>query len=66
MQEAVMGVMMFTCPTTGRDISTGIHIGQDSFKNLPQIVTKAACPHCRLMHCWWTHEARLSEKFEPN
>ncbi len=56
-----MGVVMFKCPTTGRDYSTGIHIDEDGFKKLTNTVTRAACPHCGKIHSWWTSEARLSE-----
>jgi hypothetical protein len=55
-----MGVLMLTCPTTGREFSTGIHVEEDSFQKLPDTVTKAACPHCSQLHRWWTHDARLS------
>jgi predicted RNA-binding Zn-ribbon protein involved in translation (DUF1610 family) len=60
----IMEMMMFTCPATGREISTGIHIEPDSFERLPATVTKAACPHCGAVHYWWTHEARLSDTTE--
>jgi predicted RNA-binding Zn-ribbon protein involved in translation (DUF1610 family) len=59
-----MEMMMFTCPATGREISTGIHVEPDSFERLPGTVTKAACPHCGVVHYWWTHEARLSDGIE--
>lgn len=54
-----MGELMLKCPATGRDFSTDIHIDEDSFRKLPDVVTKARCPHCDLMHSWWTREARL-------
>jgi hypothetical protein len=58
--EVAMGVLMLKCPTTGREFSTGILVEEESFKKLPDTVTKAACPHCRQLHSWWTHDARLS------
>jgi hypothetical protein len=59
-----MEMMIFTCPTTGRETSTGIHVEPESFKRLSGTVTNAVCPHCGTIHCWWTHEARLSYNFE--
>jgi hypothetical protein len=56
-----MGVVTFRCPTTGRNLSTGIHIDEDGFQKLTNTVTKAACPHCGGIHSWWTSEARLAE-----
>ncbi len=60
-----MGALMFRCPTTGLEFSTGIFANEDTFKKLPDTVTKAACPHCGRLHSWWTREARLSEH-EPS
>lgn len=55
-----MGVLVLTCPETGREFSTGIHTDEDSFKKLPNTATKASCPHCGQVHSWWTHDARLT------
>jgi predicted RNA-binding Zn-ribbon protein involved in translation (DUF1610 family) len=60
-----MGVLIFRCPKTGRDFSTGIYLEEDSFQRLPDTVTKARCPHCGQTHSWWTHDARLSNGTEP-
>jgi predicted RNA-binding Zn-ribbon protein involved in translation (DUF1610 family) len=54
-----MGVVTFRCPTTGRDVSTGIHIDEDGLKKLTNTVTKAACTQCGRVHSWWTSEARV-------
>jgi hypothetical protein len=56
-----MGVLMLKCPTTGREFSTGIFAEEDTFKKLPNTVTKATCPHCSRLHSWWTREARLAK-----
>jgi hypothetical protein len=56
-----MGVLMLKCPTTGREFSTGIFAEEDTFKKLPNTVTKAACPHCSHQHSWWTREMRLAK-----
>jgi hypothetical protein len=42
-----MGVLMLKCPQTGQEFSTGIYLEEDSFKRLPDTVTKAACPTLR-------------------
>jgi hypothetical protein len=59
-----MGVLMLKCPQTSREFSTGIHIDEESYKRLPDTVTKAACPHCGQLHSWWTREARLSDRMQ--
>ena len=60
-----MGVLMLKCSITDREFSTDIHIDEDTFRGLPDIVSKARCPHCGLMHSWWTREARLVESYLP-
>ena len=45
-READMGALMLKCPTTGRVFSTGILADEETFKQLPDTVTKATCPHC--------------------
>jgi hypothetical protein len=61
-----MGVVMLTCPTTGREFSTGIHMEEDSFRKLPDTVSKAHCPYCGAVHSWWTREARLGDRIAPS
>ena len=60
-----MGMLILKCPTTGQEFSTGIHLEEDSFKELPETVSEAHCPHCGLSHRWRTHEARYSDKIAP-
>ena len=61
-----MGVVMLTCPETGREFSTGIEMEAAAFQRLPDAVTKAACPHCGCQHSWGTREARLSDQVDPS
>ena len=56
-----MGAVMLRCPITGMEFSTGIFADAETFRKLPDTVTKATCPHCGRLHSWWTREARLSE-----
>ena len=58
-----MGALMLTCPITGKEFSTGILADEDTFKQLPDTVTKAICPHCGQLHRWWTREARLADSY---
>jgi hypothetical protein len=61
-----VGVLMLKCSITGREFSTDIHIDEDSFRKLPDTVTKALCPYCGLKHSWWTREARLVDCIPPS
>lgn len=50
---------MFTCPTTGKPVSTGIITGQDTLDHLPDLTSIMNCPHCGVPHSWNTNNAWL-------
>jgi hypothetical protein len=54
-----MGVILVTCPNSGRDFSTGIQVEEDDFRNLPDPSIKSHCPHCGQEHQWRPSQARL-------
>ena len=41
-----MGILSFVCPSTGREVSTGIDIDAGSFTSLPTRLTQITCPYC--------------------
>ena len=45
-----MGALFFVCPTTGREVSTGIEIDPASYRGLPGAFTEIACPVCNETH----------------
>jgi hypothetical protein len=54
-----MGVVMITCPQTGRAVSTGIETDPVSFASLPDKPSRTKCPVCDTVHVWWKREAWL-------
>ena len=42
-----MGTLVFVCPTTGHQVSTGIELDRSSYKSLPRTKTSIFCPRCR-------------------
>ena len=52
-------VVMVRCPTTGRELSTGVEMDAATFERLPDIHSQIKCPLCRLDHNWSTREAWL-------
>ena len=52
-------VVMVRCPTTGRELSTGVEMDAATFERLPDIHSQIKCPVCRLDHNWSTREAWL-------
>jgi hypothetical protein len=52
-------VLMFRCPNSGRELSTGIEMDAATFDQLPKIRSHMCCPVCNLDHVWSTSEAWL-------
>jgi hypothetical protein len=52
-----MGAVMIRCPTTGRDIPTGIVMDRESFRATPVFFAQVDCPICRTKHEWFAKEA---------
>ena len=53
--------MVIRCPRESKPISTGIEADPESFKALPDALSRVYCPCCGLEHVWWTREAFLAE-----
>ena len=45
-----MGTLIFVCPTTGHEVSTGIEIDRTSYRKLSRTKTAISCPLCRNNH----------------
>jgi hypothetical protein len=42
-----MGTLVFVCPTTGHEVSTGVEIDRSNYKSLSRTKTSVFCPRCR-------------------
>jgi hypothetical protein len=45
-----MGTLVFVCPTTGHEVSTGVEVDRSSFKKLSRTKTAIFCSRCRKSH----------------
>jgi hypothetical protein len=45
-----MGTLMFECPVTGMEVSTGIEVDAASFESLSPLTAYLPCPHCPNPH----------------
>jgi hypothetical protein len=54
-----MGVLMIQCPSTGREVSTGIEMLD--VDQLPAVKATTVCPACGRVHEWTKYEARLAD-----
>jgi hypothetical protein len=60
-----MGVLLISCPETGREFSTGIQLDEVTFRMLTATLSIAYRPYCRAEHRWTPREARLVEAIPP-
>jgi predicted RNA-binding Zn-ribbon protein involved in translation (DUF1610 family) len=61
-----MGVLLATCPTTGKEFSTGINADRNNLVGLRAIVATSICPHCGAEHAWRVHDARYVDALPPD
>ena len=57
-----LSVLMFRCPKTGSELSTGIEMDVATFEQLPDIRSSIKCPVCALDHDWSTRDAWLGNR----
>jgi hypothetical protein len=49
-QEEARGTLVFVCPTTGHEVSTGVEVDRSNYKRLSRTKTAVFCPRCRKNH----------------
>jgi hypothetical protein len=64
--EAAMSDLMIQCPSTGKEISTGIDTDTFSLKLTEDVISSTFCPHCGQAHEWKTHETWLADSGTSN
>jgi hypothetical protein len=52
-----MGTVWIRCPSTGRKVSTGLHVAADSLEEFPDQLRNSACPVCGNRHSWTSGDA---------
>jgi hypothetical protein len=61
-----MGLLMFRCPRTGRNYSTGLNVDADGLASVPHMLDAARCPYCKIDHEWRPSETWLAETIPPH
>ena len=61
-----MGTLMFECPATGKEVSTGIEVDTASFESLSPLTAYLPCPHCPNPHPMRAVRTWLSKGTENN
>jgi predicted RNA-binding Zn-ribbon protein involved in translation (DUF1610 family) len=54
-----MSALVFTCPSTGRDIISGIHTDLESLSHVRQLPVSLFCPNCGKVHRLVAKDGRL-------
>lgn len=54
-----MSALVFTCPSTGRDIVSGIHTDLESLSHVQQLPVSLFCPNCGKVHRLAAKDGRL-------
>jgi hypothetical protein len=69
-REETMGTLIFVCPASGEEVSTGLEMDLPTLQRLE--LGKVYCPHCRQTHQmagirYWLSEVYLldTEPVEP-
>ena len=67
--EAKMGTLVFVCPATGEEVSTGIEMDMPTLAQLE--LAKIYCPHCRQAHHmagieYWLSQALADDNHEED
>jgi hypothetical protein len=60
-----MGVLLVTCPVTGKEFSTGLLVDKDSLSAFNGVESSAHCPYCKTTHKWHPREARYVDAIPP-
>jgi hypothetical protein len=60
-----MNPLLFHCPTTGRDIQTGIDINYSSLRNVQPVTIRLLCPLCEEPHEWNLSEGWIGAPYLP-
>jgi len=61
-----MGTVVFTCPVTGADVSTGIETDPVSFELVDACDVRLRCPKCSRRQDWLELNGRLVDKPPAN
>jgi hypothetical protein len=56
-----MGELMIRCPTTGKPVSTGIHMDRTKFRSMPVFFSTSYCASCGGSHEWFARDAWMCE-----
>jgi hypothetical protein len=56
-----MSTLIFTCPSTGRDIISGIHTDLESLSHVRQLPVSLFCPNCGKVHRLVAKDGRLAD-----
>lgn len=60
-ETGMSSMIVFTCPNTGHDVSSGVLADERTFSRLPRHELIVRCKECGGEHRWWVAEGRLGK-----
>jgi hypothetical protein len=56
-----MNPLLFQCPKTERQVTTGIEIDMATLRNIQPVTVRLLCPHCYRTHEWKLTDGLIGE-----
>lgn len=56
-----MAAVVIKCPTTGKEVNTGMDIDQASWETMTLTNNSVQCPYCGKNHTWSKRDAKLKK-----
>ena len=60
-RSGMSSMIVFTCPETGHDVSSGVLADERTFSRLPRHEMIVRCKECGGEHRWWVADGRLGK-----
>jgi hypothetical protein len=60
-RNGMSSMIVFTCPETGHDVSSGVLTDEHTFSNLPRHEMVVRCKECGGEHRWWVADGKLGK-----
>ena len=59
-----MNPLLFQCPKTEREVTTGIDIDMAALRNVQPVTVRLFCPYCHSVHEWRLTDGLIGEPRE--
>jgi hypothetical protein len=57
-----LGILVITCPNTGREIETGLEVDSRTYQSIPMLFSRTYCSTWRTNHVWFAKDAKVVDE----